>query len=315
MVNLAIAVVQTVIAVAFSYWLVHMETNRTKKAARSQAECILELCDEIDALTAQLHKMQGEIDDLYSVEVAKSPNPKPPVKVDPNLLELPSDNLPLHGHTLIVGQSGSGKTNVLMSQIIRRYKDGQELHCIDTKNEIGPIFKRHITVTDVDGAEAMVKQMLAIAEERQACFAEMSDKYESPCRSYSEYEKLTGDRLPVVTLIVEEMIVLMTLIPQEKLVRLLVLGRSAGVFVLALAQYIKADIMDRKGTINFNTRVFLGKYDRTAATLLFGSALDKEYQEFLGSPGKAVVEERGELRMCTMPEVKDSYLKPFMKKQ
>jgi hypothetical protein len=219
---------------------------------------------------------------------------------------------------IVVGQSGSGKSNLAMSQIIRRLGAGHEIHVIDTKDELCPIFGRHVrSCSDATFAESKFRELLQVAETRRALFNETSAEYEAPCRDFGEYFKLTGTKLPVVTLVIEELIVLMQLVKPDLLVRLLVLGRSAGVFVLALAQYLKADILDRKASINFNSRIFLGKYDRIACGILFGD-LDKQetglIADWLGEPGKCVFDDQGDIDLLTMPRVEDYHLSPFFKK-
>jgi DNA segregation ATPase FtsK/SpoIIIE-like protein len=228
------------------------------------------------------------------------------------------DGLPLQGHMLVVGGSGSGKTNVLMGQIIRRLKDGQTLHVIDVKDEIGPIFERtlNVNIVPVERARAKFVELLTEASSRRQLFREASAAYERPVRDFGEYFRVTGVRLPVVTLIIEELVVLMDEVPQADLVKTLVVCRSAGIFIIALSQYLKADILDRKGSINFSTRVFLGKYDRIACGILFGNLERDEVQmlqEFLGPPGKGAVEEGGELTTRTFQRITDDYLIPFMK--
>lgn len=262
-----------------------------------------------------IEKLYDEIDLIASEGPQPSPKRLPePATVDlSNQREL-NDGLPLQGHTLIVGKSGSGKSNVLMSQIIRRLQAGQVIHCIDTKDEIDPIFGRHVQCVPTDMAKQKFEEMLRIASERRKLFAATSQTRQQPVRDYGEYFKVTGQKLPTVTLICEELIVLMGEVDEDLLIKLLVTGRSAGVFVVALSQYLKADILSRKGSINFNTAVFLGQYDSIAAGLMFGN-MEKEdvkaLREFLGSPGKAAVMEQGQLRTATFPRVTENYLLPF----
>ncbi len=222
----------------------------------------------------------------------------------------------MQGHILIVGQSGSGKSNVAMSQIMRRINSEQDVHIIDTKNELLPIFSKQCKAVALDGAEEKFNELLATVEIRHRLFAKTSHDLEKPCRDFGEYFKLTGNKLPIVCLVVEELIVMMDTIKPELLTKLLVIGRSAGVFVIALAQYIKADILPRKACINFHTRVFLGRYDRIAIGLLFGEVekIDSEQlRSYLGPAGKAVVEEGTKLYTRTMPLVEDTDLIPYLK--
>lgn len=262
-----------------------------------------------------IEKLYREIDMLASDgPQPEVPRPKPVARAELHNQRDLNDGLPLQGHTLIVGQSGSGKSNVLMAQIIRRLKAGQELHCIDTKDEIEPIFGRHVQCVPADMAVHKFEEMLKIARERRQLFAAASQIHRRPIRDFGEYFKATGIKLPVVTLICEELIVLTSEVDEDLLIKLLVTGRSAGVFVIALSQYLKADILSRKGTVNFNTGVFLGKYDSIAIGLLFGNVEKQDAQalrEFLGAPGKGAVMEQGELTTKSFPQVTEDFLLPF----
>lgn len=306
------------------YFMNQTNINRLTGRMDRMRDFVLELEENQEDLLDLIERLQAEIDMIASdgpqPETTKATGPKPKaVSVDDgNVVPLESDGLPLQGHTICVGQSGSGKSNVGMSQIIRRLRDGQRLYCIDTKNELGPIFRRHmVEVVKPEDGEDLIRRLLAIAAERQELFERTSEELEMPCRDYGEYFKRTGEKLPIITLIVEEMIVLMPIIGQDLLIQLLVIGRSAGVFVFAMAQYLKADILDRKGSVNFNTRIFMGKYDSIGIGILFGN-MDKsesaQVKEFVGSPGKAAVDENGLIRLVSMPRVEDFHLAPYMKK-
>jgi hypothetical protein len=86
---------------------------------------------------------------------------------------------------------------------------------------------------------------------------------------------------------------------------------------VCLAQYLKADILSRKGSVNFNTRVFLGKYDRIAAASCSATTLRRTRAAVDGAPGdagKAVVEVDGDWTCVNMPRVTDAYLRPFLKR-
>lgn len=244
-----------------------------------------------------------------------------PEAVVPEIAQAPDEPLhgvlPSTGHTLIVGKSGSGKSNVAMLEIITRLRQGHQLYIVDTKQEMGPIFKKHcVSVTDTDGATDMMTQLLKIAKSRRDQFMLTSELLKKPCRDYREYEKLTSTPMPVITLVLEELIVLMGRIGQTELIDLLVVGRSAGVYVFALSQYLKGDILDRKGSVNFGTRVFLGRWDRITISILFGSIRKQrtdEYVAFLGAPGRALVETEGrDLELFTFPRIEDAQLEEMM---
>jgi len=260
-----------------------------------------------------IEKLYAEVDELGQPVEVQRPKAGPELG---NQREL-QDGLPLHGHLIVVGQSGSGKSNILMGQIIRRLRAGQELHCIDVKGEMEPIFGGHVKCVPTEQAKAKFEELLDIAKKRRELFAVTSQARRRPIRDYIEYEKVTGERMPIVTLLCEELIVLMSEVDEDLLVRLLVLGRSAGVFVICAAQYLKADILSRKGSVNFNTQVFLGKYDSVSIGILFGNLEREEtkaLKEFLGPPGRGAVCEQGRLSTRIFPEVTVDYLLPFFDK-
>lgn len=208
-----------------------------------------------------------------------------------------ADNgIPLIGHTIIVGQSGSGKSNLIMGDIVRRLEAGQQLHIVDVKKELGPIFRKHCTIVTVEDAVSKMNELLEQATIRQDLFAAASEQYSKLCRDVTEYAQLTGNQLSTIVLVLEELVMLTDQIPQDKLIQLLVTGRSAGIYVVALAQYLNKDVLERKGSINFNTRVFLGKWDNITTGILFGSVdspTKNRLSGFVGEPGKGIVERDG----------------------
>jgi hypothetical protein len=233
------------------------------------------------------------------------------------LEQVESTELPDYGHTIIVGKSGSGKSNIVMLEIIKRIKAKHEIYIVDTKQELGPIFGKHCKkVVGTDSATEIMNELLKIAKERRDKFMQASAIFTKPCRDRKEYEKLTGERMPTITLVLEELIVLMGRIEQDQLIELLVVGRSAGVFIFALSQYLKADILDRKGSINFMSRVFLGRWDMISIKILFGPIPKNDahiFQEFLGPPGKGLVELEGQrIDTVTFPRIDDKQLEEWM---
>lgn len=233
-----------------------------------------------------------------------------------NRRELESDGLPLQGHMIIVGQSGSGKSNIAKNQVIRRISSGQQLYLVDTKNELGPLFERHcVKVVGADGADKLFAELRQEAARRQQLFADVVRNQKKSCENIGDYQKLTGNKLPIITVVVEELIDLNKSIDMDKLVSLLVIGRSAGVFVLALAQLFRNDIIDRKGSANFNTKVFLGKFDAIAFRLMFPTASKQDQSramDYLGAPGKGYVEEYGEVYLHQFPQVEKHHVERWI---
>lgn len=307
------AIILSVVAIAISIYALQQSMENINRTSKLKTAINL-IVDDLERLEALYEEDMSTGAGNYIEDTA----PLAPLHDDNagNHRELESDKLPVQGHTLIVGKSGSGKSNVAMSQIIRRIKSGQQIYIIDTKNELGPIFKRHCAkVVDEGGADRLFSELSQEAKRRQELFAETTEQHKTPCRDLGEYLKITGNKLPIVTLVIEELVALSEVIDQAKLVRLLVLGRSAGIFVLGLAQYLRKDVIDRKGAINFTTKVFLGPYDRIAFDLLFGTApthVAKQAQEYLGAPGKGWVEENGEFYFRQFPRVETFHLERWI---
>lgn len=269
--------------------------------------------------------IRAEVEQIYEFLVnhatairAIQERPEPVVPVVEPVPVVAPVLLPAVGHTLLVGKSGSGKSNIAMLEIINRIKLKHQLYIVDTKQEMGPIFAKHcVEVVGTEAATEMMTKLLKIAKDRRDKFMLASAMFTKPCRDYKEYTRLTGETMPVITLVLEELIVLMGRIEQNELIELLVVGRSAGVYVFAIAQYLKGDILDRKGSVNFMTRVFLGRWDRIGIGILFGSIRKQkaeEYAEYLGPPGRALIETEGrDLELHTFPMISDTELEEYMK--
>lgn len=228
-----------------------------------------------------------------------------------------NDHIPLTGHCLVVGQTGSGKSNVLMSQTIRRIDSGHEIHIIDVKYELEALFEMSVkSVVHLEEAKDKFTELFELSQERQKLFRDTARKLRKPCRDVAEYKRLTGNQMNTVSLIVEELLVLIDAVGQDELTKLLVIGRSAEVFVVCAAQYITAKVLDRKASTQFTSRVFLGKYDRYAIPIMFGSIDDMEtamIQGHVGKPGKAAIQiNSDDIIVRDMPRVTDSMLERYM---
>lgn len=308
-----VIIVLVILNMLVSFYAVYLSLQTIDRSKRLKVA--------INLIVDDLEKLEAMFEEDTSTGVGNtitSTAPLAPILDDNagNRRQLESTRLPKQGHAMIVGKSGSGKSNVAMGLIIERIQSGQQIYIIDTKNELGPLFKRHCAkVVDENGADRLFSELAQEAKRRQDLFAEVTEQHKKPCRDLGEYFKITGNKLPIITLVIEELVALSEVIDQSRLVRLLVIGRSAGIFVLALAQYLRKDVIDRKGSINFNTKVFLGAYDRIAFDLLFGSvptSVSKHAQEYLGAPGKGVVEEGGEIVYRSFPRVHDYHLEAWI---
>ena len=199
---------------------------------------------------------------------------------------------------------------------MRRLRGGQKVYIIDSKVELTQLFRKVATCVTLNLAELLLEDMVKLAKERQELFNDTAEKLTTPCVNHGDYFKLTGEKLPIICVVVEELILFVDEVPLNSLIKLMVAGRSAGVFVVACTQYLKADIFPRKASQNFHTRVFLGPYDDIQLRLMFQGLAKVDHEDlklFLGPVGKAVIDENGKLSTRTMPEVMDSELVSFMK--
>lgn len=231
-------------------------------------------------------------------------------------MKVPDDGIPLIGHGIIVGQSGTGKTNSLMIGIMRRIEAGHKLFIIDSKHELGQIFNNHAKVYNSDEAAAVIKQLIEIAEDRAIMFDEAALKFKEPVRDIIEYEKVTGTKLPVISLIIEELILIIDEIDIDELTKLFVAGRSSGVFCLVLAQYLNAKILPKKASTNLHTKVFLGPVDFVGLRTLFPGGIPKHIQTkadtFLGPAGNAMCYMDNEFTFKKLPEIDRQLLIDWM---
>lgn len=201
-------------------------------------------------------------------------------------------------------------------QIMRRLSDGQEVHIVDKKNELGPIFKKHAKIWNASETEEAIAFLREKIEERTILFANTMEEFGYPIEGIDDYVEMTGNSLPIITLVIEEWLALIDEnVNINVLNSLLMLGRSSGVYVMVLAQYINDKIMKRKTSINFTTVVFLGKFDRIAANILFGT-LEKEFvteaQRFMGPPGKALIYANNAMNMVVVPKINRELLAEWM---
>lgn len=261
-------------------------------------------------------RLQREIDRLrYAMEFwyhTANNSAKTPEVTKPE-----GEGLPPDGHTIIVGQTGSGKTNIAMLEIARRIEDGQQLYMVDTKNELCPYFSSHaVECVGIDGAEELMRKLVKIADDRQKLFGVITKTYLRGCSDYRDFEEITGKSLPRVCLVLEELIVLSAEIAKKDLVRLLAIGRSSGVFVMAVAQQIKAATLDTNGIINFNNRIYTGRWNTMSFRCLFGDVDDEDLVTAkahvkLGK-GYAAVEVNGDFRMMKFERIDPRYRDSFI---
>lgn len=219
---------------------------------------------------------------LKNSVLAQNPNRKP--------VQTP---LSPEGHTIVVGQTGSGKTNTLMIEILSRMQLGHELHLVDTKGELAQILENHIEVYDTSNCTELITRMTQVAKDRMAMFANTGRQLKVPITNIHEFREATGRHIPIITIVVEELIVLTSRIDMSVLQDLYAMGRSSGVYIFALTQLMKADILPREMSVNIKHRVYMGPVDRIAMKCLFTGGIPKhilaEAETHLGPSGHALL--------------------------
>lgn len=225
--------------------------------------------------------------------------------------------LPLGKHTLLVGLSGSGKSNTVSGYIIESLNACNELWIIDTKEEHGQAFGDYATIYSKDEASTAFDAAIAEGERRRELFKQASKSKGVVCRDHLEYAQLTGVKLPLITLVVEEMFDLGQSCDFTRLIQVLSTTRSAGINVLAVAQYINASVMPKTGSANFQVRVYMGMYERIAATLALGDIAKEEVdgiRSYVGQPGRAIVRaENGKISKVQIPLVQTTELNRYVR--
>jgi hypothetical protein len=199
---------------------------------------------------------------------------------------------------------------------MRRIQANHIVNIIDSKNELGPIFKKHCKIWKKEQLEEATSFLRDEIERRTILFAEAMEDFERPIGDLNDYTELTGNELPIITFVVEEWLVLNSMFDINVLNHLLLLGRSSGVYVFVLMQYINSREMPRKASTNFNHRVYLGRFDAVAAGIMFGT-LEKEFRadavKFLGPPGNVMMEiNNSELSLATIPRISKNTLAEWM---
>lgn len=193
---------------------------------------------------------------------------------------------------MLVGQNGSGKSNVLMNSIIARMQAGHDIHMVDQKNEFAQIFENHINIYKPDQTVEIVRKLTQAAKDRMDHFGLVARQMKRPIRDIWEYEKVTGKKLPIIWLILEELILVTEQIDQKELTELFVAGRSSGVFVYAACQHLTTETLSSSSSVNILNKVYMGNPKPRNMQTLFKTEISKEIYSkantFLGKPGKGL---------------------------
>jgi hypothetical protein len=202
------------------------------------------------------------------------------------LMELP---IAASYHALYHGDTRSGKTNAIDSVIVQlHHKQARmplRLLLGDFKRELAATWGRSSLVESVEHDPAAIAATIqALVDgpdgitDRYALFTATSDETGRVVRNLGEYQTITGERLPLTFLILDELNAVLQACDKDErrdLVRALTsalqMGAGAGVFLLGGAQYLSADVFRREGSKQFVTRAHFGAYDPVVVGMLFGT--------------------------------------------
>jgi len=222
------------------------------------------------------------------------------------LLQLPLARI---YHALFHGDTGGGKTNAIDSMIVQLHRMAErsvslQLYAGDYKRELATTWRRSSLFAEGIQTEPKdIANMLAdLAEEtrlRQAAFERAGTATGRIIRNYSEYVNATGDRLPVVVCIVDELNAVLEASAgtelDSNLRTLLQMGRASAVLVHGGFQYMTSNVFGRDGSKQFITRAHFGAYDQTAVKMLFGAVDHKALQPLVtGQAGRGLIRTVGQ---------------------
>lgn len=229
----------------------------------------------------------------------------------------PKYPIPLGKHTLLVGLSGSGKSNTVSGYIIASLEACNTVWIIDTKDEHEQAFGRYCRIFKRDEAVAAFDAVLSEGERRRELFKQTSKTFGVVCRDHLEYFNITGVRLEQLTLIVEEMFDLSQTVPFDRLAVILSTTRSAGINIVGAVQYINNKVMPVNGSANFQVRVYMGAWNWRWVQQALGDLTKFEspsLQAFVGPVGRALVKlENGRIEKVQIPEIDAKTLNRYLR--
>ena len=167
------------------------------------------------------------------------------------------------GHILVGGESGSGKSTWLHAMLIALLSvhapTELQVTLVDPKQVEFQVYRGlpHLlapVATEANEASAATARLLAELDRRRTCFTEVG------ARNLVNYRHLTGDPLPLVLLVVDEVtdIALEAGLKSsfyKDLIRLVSKGRAFGLVVVLATQNPKAEVLNTLIRGNMSTRI------------------------------------------------------------
>jgi phosphoglycolate phosphatase-like HAD superfamily hydrolase len=167
------------------------------------------------------------------------------------------------GHILVGGESGSGKSTWLHAMLIALLSvhapTELQVTLVDPKQVEFQVYRGlpHLlapVATEANEASAATARLLAELDRRRTCFTEVG------ARNLVNYRHLTGEPLPLVLLVVDEVtdIALEAGLKSsfyKDLIRLVSKGRAFGLVVVLATQNPKAEVLNTLIRGNMSTRI------------------------------------------------------------
>lgn len=183
--------------------------------------------------------------------------------------------LPVLGHTLIAGATGSGKSTwvhaALAALLLQNTPAQLQLALVDPKRSEFAVWAGvpHLVEAvahDEATAGALLARLVAELERRSERLAG------ALARDLARYNGRAAEPLPYVLLVIDEVLDLLLTAGERSalgkdLTRLVVKGRAAGIFVWVASQHARFDLLPRAVNVNLGSRLVFRVADEAAARL------------------------------------------------
>jgi hypothetical protein len=213
-------------------------------------------------------------------------------------------------HTLLHGETRSGKTTSIHNLVVQAHVLAHHtdvcFYMTDVKRELGAAWGRSPLLAapvqnDASGAGELITELVQGQDgvlSRYSQFEALAHERNVICANIREYERHTGQRPPLVLVVIDELNALLELAKkgdelQRALTILLQTGAAAGFYVIAGAQYLNAKVFGRDATQQFVSRAHFGTYDPTALRMLFNQAPQQMVGEAI-PPGRGFIRVQGQ---------------------
>jgi S-DNA-T family DNA segregation ATPase FtsK/SpoIIIE len=186
-------------------------------------------------------------------------------------------------HVIIQGTTGSGKSSairVILTTLIKyRRPEELDIYCIDGKRAEFSLFKKVEHVQEVVYSNKDARKVLKDVTKMMYQREELLDTFDVP--HVNDLPKEHKQKYILVA--VDEFIeYLDDKELMSDIIKISSKGRAVGIFLLASAQRMDADVMDTKARGNFNIRMSFRAVDKTNAMLLGTQGAEKIKREEKG---------------------------------